>query len=62
MIYSTGVCKPFPPPLVRGGVFEVGLETKYRDIADGNENRRFLRDFCTSLETKYRDIADGNIT
>ena len=30
------MCKPFPPPLVRGGVFEVGLETKYRDIADGN--------------------------
>ena len=37
MIYSTGVCKPFPPPLVRGGVFLVGLETKYRDIADGNK-------------------------
>ena len=30
------MCKPFPPPLVRGGVFLVGLETKYRDIADGN--------------------------
>ena len=62
MIYSTGgVCKPFPPPLVRGGVFEVGLETKYRDIADGN-----LSKFLTALpmthmlETKYRDIADGN--
>ena len=31
-----GGCKSFPPPLVRGGVFLVGLETKYRDIADGN--------------------------
>ena len=30
------MCKPFPPPLVRGGVFLVGLGTKYRDIADGN--------------------------
>gem|GEM_PF-4208176 len=37
------------------------LETKYRDIADGN--------YCSGtsklaifygLETKYRDIADGN--
>ena len=35
-LFDGGVCKPFPPPLVRGGVFEVGLETKYRDIADGN--------------------------
>ena len=34
MIYSTGVCKLFPPPLVRGGVFLVGSEPKYRDIAD----------------------------
>ena len=55
------MCKPFPPPLVRGGVFLVGLETKYRDIADGNplsiaSNTIDLR----SLETKYRDIADGN--
>ena len=55
------MCKPFPPPLVRGGVFEVGLETKYRDIADGN----FCGFFCVFnafqvLETKYRDIADGN--
>ena len=39
MIYSTGVCKSFPPPLVRGGVFLVGSDTKYRDIADGNHNR-----------------------
>ncbi|EKX88155.1 hypothetical protein HMPREF9997_02519 [Corynebacterium durum F0235] len=37
------------------------LETKYRDIADGN-----LSKFLTALpmthmlETKYRDIADGN--
>ena len=30
------MCKPFPPPLVRGGVFLVGSDTKYRDIADGN--------------------------
>ena len=36
MIYSTGVCKPFPPPLVRGGVFLVGSDAKYRVIADGN--------------------------
>ena len=60
MIYSTGVCKSFPPPLVRGGVFLVGLETKYRDIADGNVvvvARQFL---SNQLETKYRDIADGN--
>ena len=62
MIYSTGgVCKPFPPPLVRGGVFEVGLETKYRDIADGNSRAKNTgltgREM---LETKYRDIADGN--
>ena len=34
-LFDGAVCKPFPPPLVRGGVFEVGLETKYRDIADG---------------------------
>ena len=33
-LFDGGVCKLFPPPLVRGGVFEVGLETKYRDIAD----------------------------
>ena len=55
------MCKPFPPPLVRGGVFLVGLETKYRDIADGNVAAHngdavVLR----GLETKYRDIADGN--
>ena len=31
------MCKPFPPPLVRGGVFLVGSDTKYRDIADGNK-------------------------
>ena len=33
------MCKPFPPPLVRGGVFLVGSDTKYRDIADGNYNQ-----------------------
>ena len=55
------MCKPFPPPLVRGGVFEVGLETKYRDIADGNEYLiRCYDDAYNKLETKYRDIADGN--
>ena len=55
------MCKPFPPPLVRGGVFEVGLETKYRDIADGNSHvaQRTPRSWH-QLETKYRDIADGN--
>ena len=57
MIYSTGVCKPFPPPLVRGDVFLVGLETKYLDIADGNSP--LLRGLAqpSTLETKYRDIA-----
>ena len=61
MIYSTGgVCKPFPPPLVRRGVFLVGLETKYRDIADGNVASVATRGNTISLETKYRDIADGN--
>ena len=61
MIYSTGVCKSFPPPLVRGGVFEVGLETKYRDIADGNQGQStHPAQHPCSLETKYRDIADGN--
>ena len=55
------MCKLFPPPLVRGGVFEVGLETKYRDIADGNEYLiRCYDDAYNKLETKYRDIADGN--
>ena len=37
------------------------LETKYRDIADGNRIRRsglLVADHW--LETKYRDIADGN--
>ena len=54
------MCKPFPPPLVRGGVFEVGLETKYRDIADGNRPGNRLTQVRCGLETKYRDIADGN--
>ena len=52
------MCKPFPPPLVRGGVFEVGLETKYRDIADGNPSEVMETVFASMLETKYRDIAD----
>ena len=37
------------------------LETKYRDIADGNHND--VHPICFELdwlETKYRDIADGN--
>ena len=43
------------------GRFVWVLETKYRDIADGNRRaaaehpRAFAR-----LETKYRDTADGN--
>ena len=36
------------------------METKYRDIADGNL-REFVGDCgVVKLETKYRDIADGN--
>ena len=55
------MCKSFPPPLVRGGVLEVGLETKYRDIADGNVRTLSVREACLLLlETKYRDIADRN--
>ena len=54
------MCKPFPPPLVRGGVFLVGSDTKYRDIADGNDpDGDIPRALCWS-DTKYRDIADGN--
>ena len=55
------MCKPFPQPLVRGGIFLVGLETKYRDIADGNVytiEHQLIQ--WRELETKYRDIADGN--
>ena len=54
------MCKSFPPPLVRGGVFLVGLETKYRDIADGNMSpkKAAVLDTCT-LESKYRNIADS---
>ena len=41
----------------------VRLETKYRDIADGNLG---IVSPCPTrlakLETKYRDIADGNIS
>ena len=51
------MCKSFPPPLVRGGVFLVGLETKYRDIADGNFWALFER--CSgALDTKCCDTAD----
>ena len=38
----------------------VRLETKYRDIADGNISSRLAAFFVLMLETKYRDIADGN--
>ena len=56
------MCKPFPPPLVRGGVFLVGSDTKYRDIADGNSSGVMLPETTfASSDTKYRDIADGNI-
>ena len=55
------MCKPFPPPLVRGDVFLVGLETKYRDIADVNKARTSNpNNSSVPLETKYRDIADVN--
>ena len=55
------MCKPFPPPLVRGGVFLVGLETKYRVIADGNIRLVGTSRPLAKLETKYRVIADGNL-
>ena len=35
-----------------------GLETKYRDIADGNPSEVMETVFASMLETKYRDIAD----
>ena len=39
------------------------LETKYRDIADGNIlTGMYPWHSAAKLETKYRDIADGNIT
>ena len=47
---------------VRTFVENLVLETKYRDIADGN--RRYvpiLLSIRIELETKYRDIADGNV-
>ena len=37
------------------------LETKYRDIADGNVRIWTSRSIFCGLETKYRDIADGNL-
>ena len=41
----------------------VTLETKYRDIADGNRMAgQRISNVGISLETKYRDIADGNGT
>ena len=55
------MCKPFPPPLVRGGVFLVGSDTKYRVIADGNLRLSFSKNLSVvSSDTKYRVIADGN--
>ena len=37
------------------------LETKYRDIADGNEwGTTTSKGLFPKLETKYHDIADGN--
>ena len=36
------------------------LETKYRDIADGNYLKQTPVECTCGLETKYRDIADGN--
>ena len=55
------MCKPFPPPLVRGGVFLVGSDTKYRDIADGNKKTvAGILPWVEKSDTKYRDIADGN--
>ena len=39
----------------------IKLETKYRDIADGNGVSACTKSISNStLETKYRDIADGN--
>ena len=37
------------------------METKYRDIADGNYITTSRRPTVSMLETKYRDIADGNL-
>ena len=55
------MCKPFPPPLVRGGVFLVGSDAKYRDIADGNIGQDIIVPYTGWLsDAKYRDIADGN--
>ena len=36
------------------------LETKYRDIADGNILSPRTTWISGSSDTKYRDIADGN--
>ena len=38
------------------------LETKYRDIADGNLTLSVKRKVALEAsDTKYRDIADGNL-
>ena len=40
----------------------VVLETKYRDIADGNFKLMKVRNISLSvLETNYSDIEDGNL-
>ena len=43
-------------------VNQQALETKYRDIADGNVASFVMWPVLTMLETKYRDIADGNFS
>ena len=46
----------------KGTCTRTSLETKYRDIADGNfKCTRLVSQYIRQLETKYRDIADGNV-
>ena len=53
---ETGLLPPSRDMLIK-------LETKYRDIADGNISPNMTVPFTrVRLETKYRDIADGNTT
>ena len=48
-------------PTFRGRQPRAELETKYRDIADGNRSfRSFITERIGRSEPKYRDIADGN--
>ena len=53
---ETFYSRTFPPPS------STRLETKYRDIADGNSSTMVSPAPADArrLETKYRDIADGN--